>query len=73
MRGTGQGGRGLGGGPLSGYENGNRCEYSTHRNVMCLRVSSVTAKIVVMNPYTILISIKSLLNTAFYSLLYVFT
>ena len=34
-----------------------------------LRVGSVTAKIVVMNPYTILVSIKSHLNTAFYGLL----
>jgi len=34
-------------------------------------VGYVTAKIVVMNPYTIFISIKSILNTAFYSILYV--
>jgi hypothetical protein len=72
MRGTWQEWKGVGVGPLSGYENGTRCEYSTHLNVMCLRVGSVTGKIVIMNPYTIFISIKSPLNIAFYSLSCVF-
>lgn len=64
--------KGVGGGLLSGYENGNRCECSTHLNVMCLRVGSVTGEIVIMNSYAIFISIKCPLNSAFYTLLYVF-